>query len=37
MDLEESYGTVRRKIEEPEESTNLDPWGIPETESPTEE
>jgi len=44
MDFEQSYGRAERRIEEPEEdrdstgrpteSTNLDPWGLPETQSP---
>jgi hypothetical protein len=47
MELKESYGRVGRKIEEPKEdrdstgrateSTNLDPWALPETETPTKE
>jgi hypothetical protein len=47
MELWESYGRVGRKTEGPEEdmdstetpteSTNLDHWELPETESPTKE
>jgi hypothetical protein len=45
--LREFYGRVGGRTERPEddrdftekptESTNLDPWGLPETESPTKE
>jgi hypothetical protein len=45
MDLGRSYGRVGRKVEvskeeedstgRPTESTNLDPWGLQETESTT--
>jgi hypothetical protein len=47
MELRESYGRVGRNIEGPEEdtdstrrpteSTNLESWGLPETESLTKE
>jgi hypothetical protein len=47
MELGESYGRIERKIEGPEEdkhstgrpteSPNLNPQGLPETESPTRE
>ena len=47
MELGEPYGRAVGRIEGPEEnkdstgkpteSTNLDPWGLPETESPTKE
>lgn len=47
MELRESYRRVGRRIEEPEEDTdstgrptelhNLDPWGLPHTESSIKE
>ena len=47
MELGESHRRVGKKIEGPEEdrdfigkpteSTNLDPWGLPETESPSKQ
>jgi hypothetical protein len=47
LKIEESYERVRRRIEGPEEDrdstrrptepTNLDPWGLPDTEPPTKE
>ena len=47
MELREAYGRVKRRIEGPKEyrdstgrpteSTNLDPWGLLETEPPTKE